>query len=61
MLPTNLRYWEAEDLWKSYIQLTQAQSAFKTQKSELHLRPIWHHREDRVQAHILFSFLAYAL
>lgn len=29
--------------------------------SELHLRPIWHHREDRVQAHILLSFLAYAM
>jgi hypothetical protein len=27
----------------------------------LHLRPVWHHREDRVQAHILFSFLAYAM
>jgi transposase len=61
VLRTNLTGWKAEDLWKAYIQLTQAESAFKTQKSELHLRPIWHHREDRVQAHILFSFLAYAL
>jgi transposase len=61
VLRTNLTGWKAEDLWKSYIQLTQAESAFRTQKSELHLRPIWHHREDRVQAHILFSFLAYAL
>jgi transposase len=61
VLRTNLTDWRAEDLWKSYIQLTQAESAFRTQKSELQLRPIWHHREDRVQAHILFSFLAYAL
>jgi len=61
VLRTNLTDWSAPDLWKSYIQLTQAESAFRTQKSELHLRPIWHHREDRVQAHILFSFLAYAL
>jgi transposase len=61
VLRTNLRSWKAEDLWKSYIQLTQAESAFRTQKTELHLRPVWHHREDRVQAHILFSFLAYAL
>ena len=44
-----------------YIQLTQAESAFRTQKTELNLRPIWHHKEDRVQAHILFSFLAYAM
>lgn len=61
VLRTNLTDWKAADLWKAYIQLTQAESAFRTQKSELHLRPIWHHREDRVQAHILFSFLAYAM
>jgi transposase len=61
LLRTNLVDWTAEDLWKTYIQLTQAEAAFKTQKSELNLRPIWHHKEDRVQAHILFSFLAYAM
>ena len=41
--------------------MTQAESAFRTEKTELNLRPIWHHLEDRVQAHILFSFLAYAM
>jgi transposase len=61
LLRTNLVDWAAEDLWKTYIQLTQAEAAFRTQKSELNLRPIWHHKEDRVQAHILFSFLAYAM
>lgn len=61
LLRTNLVDWTAEDLWKTYIQLTQAEAAFKTQKSELNLRPIRHHKEDRVQAHILFSFLAYAM
>ena len=61
LLRTNLVGWSPEDLWKTYIQLTQAESAFRTQKSELNLRPIWHHKEDRVQAHILFSFLAYAM
>ncbi|MCH7993933.1 MAG: IS1634 family transposase [Planctomycetes bacterium] len=61
LLRTNLVDWTAEDLWKTYIQLTQAEAAFRTQKSELNLRPIWHHKEDRVQAHILFSFLAYAM
>ena len=61
LLRTNLADWTAKDLWKTYIQLTQAEAAFRTQKSELNLRPIWHHKEDRVQAHILFSFLAYAM
>ena len=61
LLRTNLRDWTAKDLWKTYIQLTQAEAAFRTQKSELNLRPIWHHKEDRVRAHILFSFLAYAM
>ena len=61
LLRTNLVGWSPEELWKTYIQLTQAESAFRTQKTELNLRPIWHHLEDRVQAHILFSFLAYAM
>ena len=61
LLRTNLMGWSPEELWKTYIQLTQAESAFRTEKSELNLRPIWHHLEDRVQAHILFSFLAYTL
>jgi transposase len=61
LLRTNLVGWGPEELWKTYIQLTQAESAFRTHKTELDLRPIWHHLEDRVQAHILFSFLAHAL
>jgi len=61
LLRTNLTGWSPEDLWQTYIQLTQAESAFCTKKSELNLRPIWHHLEERVQAHILFSFLAYAM
>ena len=61
LLRTDLTDWTPQNLWKTYIQLTQAESAFRTEKSELRLRPIWHHQQDRVQAHILFSFLAYAL
>ena len=61
LLRTNLVDWTAKDLWKTYIQLTQAEAAFRTQKSELNLRPIRHQKEDRVQAHILFLFLAYAM
>jgi transposase len=61
LLRTNLAGWTPQDLWKTYIQLTQAESAFRIQKSELEIRPIWHQLERRAQAHILFSFLAYAM
>jgi transposase len=61
VLRTNVNDWTPEDLWRTYIQLTQAEAAFRIQKSELSLRPIWHQREDRVRAHILVCFLAYVL
>ena len=48
-------------LWRWYIQLTQAEAAFRTSKSDLGLRPVFHQKEDRVQAHILVCFLALAL
>jgi len=44
-----------------YMQLTDAEAAFRTHKSDLVLRPIWHHDRDRVQAHILICFLAFVL
>ena len=46
---------------RPYIQLTQAEAAFRIQKEQLTVRPIWHQREDRVQAHILVCFLAFVL
>jgi transposase len=58
---TNLRDWSSEALWRTYIQLSEAEAAFRIHKSELSIRPIWHQREDRVLAHILVCFLAYAL
>jgi transposase len=61
ILRTNLVDRTPEDLWRTYIQLTQVESAFRTEKSDLRVRPIWHQKEERVQAHILFSFLAYAM
>lgn len=48
-------------MWRTYIQLYQAEAAFRIQKSELSIRPIWHQRSDRVLAHILVCFLAYVL
>ena len=61
LLRTNIRDWTPEDLWTAYIQLTDAEAAFRIHKQDLKLRPIWHQREDRVQAHIMICFLAYVL
>jgi transposase len=61
MLRTNIQDWKAQDLWEAYIQLTQAETAFRIYKSDLKLRPIWHQKEERVKAHILVCFLAYVL
>jgi transposase len=61
LLRSNITDWNDEDLWKAYIQLTEAEAAFRVHKSDLRLRPIWHQKEDRVLAHILVCFLAYVL
>jgi transposase len=61
LLRSNLTGVDAATLWRRYIQLTEAEWAFRIAKDELSLRPIWHHKEDRIQAHILVSFLAYAM
>jgi transposase len=61
LLRSNITGWSDQQLWKAYIQLTQAEAAFRIQKDQLNVRPIWHQREDRVQAHILVCFLAFVL
>lgn len=61
LLRTNLTDLEPETLWKRYIQLTEAEWAFRITKDELVIRPIWHHKADRVRSHILVCFLAYVL
>ena len=61
LLRSNVTDWTAEDLWKAYMQLTEAEAAFRIQKDELRLRPVWHQTAERVQAHILVCFLAYVL
>ena len=61
VLRTNISDWSAQTLWRTYIQLTEAEAAFRIHKSQLSLRPIWHQRADRVQAHILVCFLAYVM
>jgi transposase len=61
LLRSNLTGEGPEVLWERYVQLTQIEAAFKTLKSELGLRPIYHQLEKRVEAHIFVAFLAYAL
>jgi transposase len=61
MLRTNICDWGARNLWEAYIQLTQAETAFRIQKNDLKIRPIRHQTEDRAKAHILVCFIAYVL
>ncbi len=61
LLRSNIGDWSDHELWKAYIPLTQAEAAFRIEKDQLNLRPVWRRREDRVQAHILVCFLAFAL
>jgi transposase len=61
VLRTNIAQWTDEALWQTYIQLTEAEAAFRVHKSDLAMRPIWHHKADRIKAHILICFIAYAM
>ena len=61
LLRTNLTEEDPAKLWEYYIQLTQVEEAFKNLKGDLALRPVYHQREDRIEAHIFVAFLAYCL
>src|ERR1700736_154025 len=61
LLRTNLTVNGAADLWKKYMQLTEVEAAFRSLKSELKIRPLFHQLERRVKAHVLVAFLGYAL
>lgn len=61
LLRSNVTDWTPKELWRAYVQLTEAEAAFRVHKSDLQIRPVWHHREHRVGAHILVCFLAYVL
>jgi len=61
MLRTNLQAGTVEELWSQYMQLTEAEASFRTLKSELYIRPLFHQLEPRVKAHVLVAFLGYAL
>ena len=61
LLRSNLCGYTAAQLWEMYLQLVQVEEAFKHLKGDLSIRPIFHQDEDRIQAHIFVSFLAYCL
>jgi len=61
LLRTNLVAESAAELWTKYMQLTEAEAAFRALKSALSIRPLFHQLEPRVKAHILVAFLGYAL
>jgi transposase len=61
VLRSNVNDWTPDVLWQTYVQLTEAEDAFRVHKSDLSIRPIWHQKQNRVQAHIFVCFLAYAM
>jgi transposase len=61
LLRSNQSGWSAQEFWETYIQLTVVERAFRVLKSELRLRPVWHHYSGRTQAHVMICVLAYAL
>jgi len=61
LLRSNQSGWSAAEFWETYMQLTVVERAFRVLKSELLLRPIWHHYSGRTEAHVFICVLAYAL
>lgn len=61
LLRSNLVGEDPAELWRYYIQLTEVEQAFKELKSDLAIRPIYHHSDERIEAHIFVAFLAYCL
>src|SRR3982750_2043987 len=60
-LRTNLTGSDPALLWQYYIQLVAVEEAFRNLKGDLAIRPIFHHDEKRIEAHIFIAFLAYCL
>jgi transposase len=61
LLRTNLAGHQEPELWTMYMQLNDAEAAFRTLKQDLSIRPVFHQTEHRVKAHVLVCFLAYAM
>jgi transposase len=58
-LRTNVLDWDEEKLWQTYSSLTDIESVFRSFKSELGLRPVFHHKENRADGHLFITVLAY--
>ena len=58
-LRTNELSWDEETLWKTYTMLTDLEAVFRSLKSELGLRPVYHHKEERAEGHLFITVLAY--
>ena len=61
ILRTNWAEADPKTIWKKYIQLTEVEDAFRTEKHDLGMRPIYHQKKDRTQAHILVCFLTLSM
>jgi transposase len=61
LLRTNLTETDPVKLWNYYLQLGQVEEAFRTLKSDLAIRPIFHQDQSRIEAHVFVAFLAYCL
>jgi hypothetical protein len=60
-LRSNETTWDAAKLWHTYTMLTDLEAVFRGLKSELGLRPVFHHKEDRTEGHLFITVLAYQL
>jgi transposase len=58
-LRTNELSWDAERLWRTYMMLTDLEAVFRSLKSELGLRPVYHSKQARTDGHLFISVLAY--
>ena len=61
LLRTNQMASDPGEIWKQYMVLTEVEEAFRNLKGDLAVRPIYHQRESRIEAHIFVAFLAYCL
>ena len=60
-LRTNIQEWSESQLWETYVMLTELEATFRSLKTDLGLRPVYHQKEDRVASHLFISLLAYHL
>lgn len=61
LLRTNLADYQPDVLWRYYMQLVFVEEAFRTLKGDLAIRPVYHHKTERIEAHLFVAFLAYCL